>query len=428
MSSTQTASEPYPSSPFYGPLNESKHEIRILTIFPGPPTARIQCQLNVVSLLPKNKPKFWAASWTWGDKKQTHEIALHGETFGVSKNLFEMLLKLRHAQRTLTYWIDAICINQTFTPEKSQQVSAMGEVYSAAEAMVVWLGNAADDSDEVFRVYQKYEKLLAAPMGIYRIPEAEFTDRFKLAAARFGARPWFSRVWIIQEFAVSNLVLFKCGDKAVKIAGFDQLLRKGEESYFPQSPGLEPDYMTRVKQIATYSALWQTRRTTQRKYKPHEQPSYSTASQNLLMQSYSESSDVNPNRLELLHLLAKYRLFGVTEPEDKVYALYCLARIGGEPIAGSPLKPDYGLPTEVVFQKAAFQIIAMTGNLDVFSFLLPRSRPPRKGLEPLRLSSWAPDWRLRPRHRSHWLIMATRHWPGKHTSPRQRQFTRMSTD
>jgi len=273
-------------------------------------------------------------------------------------------------------------------------VSAMGEVYRAAEAAVVWLGNAADDSDEVFRLYGKYEKLLSAPMGINRIPGTEFTDRFKLAAARLSARPWFSRVWVIQEFAVSNLVLFKCGDKAVKIAGFDQLLRVGEQSYFPQSPGLEPDYMTRVKQIATYSALWQTRRTTQRKHKPHEQPSYSPASQNLLMRSFSENSDVNPNRLELLHLLAKYRLFGVTDPKDKVYAFYCLARIGGEPIDGGPLKPDYELPTEVVFQKAAFQIITMTENLNIFSFLLPRSRPPGPGLELLRLPSWVPDWRL----------------------------------
>jgi hypothetical protein len=42
-------------------------------------------------------------------------------------------------------WIDAICINQSDNEEKSQQVRLMGEIYSKAEVVRVWLGPSTED-------------------------------------------------------------------------------------------------------------------------------------------------------------------------------------------------------------------------------------------------------------------------------------------
>jgi hypothetical protein len=37
-------------------------------------------------------------------------------------------------------WIDALCINQDDVNERTQQVRMMGDVYSSAEQVIIWLG------------------------------------------------------------------------------------------------------------------------------------------------------------------------------------------------------------------------------------------------------------------------------------------------
>lgn len=51
----------------------------------------------------------------------------------------------RHESEPITLWADAICINQRDDVEKSLQVAQMGRVYSAAESVIVWLGEEEDD-------------------------------------------------------------------------------------------------------------------------------------------------------------------------------------------------------------------------------------------------------------------------------------------
>jgi hypothetical protein len=37
-------------------------------------------------------------------------------------------------------WADAICINQSDVEEKTEQVRMMGDIYEAAQIVVIWLG------------------------------------------------------------------------------------------------------------------------------------------------------------------------------------------------------------------------------------------------------------------------------------------------
>lgn len=52
----------------------------------------------------------------------------------------------------LTLWIDQLCINQSDSDEKAVQVGLMSQIYSRAERVLVWLGPEADGSDEVMDV------------------------------------------------------------------------------------------------------------------------------------------------------------------------------------------------------------------------------------------------------------------------------------
>jgi hypothetical protein len=63
----------------------------------------------------------------------------------------DMLLQLRRPHKHRYLWIDAICLNQKDGDEKAQQIPLMGEIYSQADKLHIWLG--PDDGEEMARVF-----------------------------------------------------------------------------------------------------------------------------------------------------------------------------------------------------------------------------------------------------------------------------------
>ena len=51
------------------------------------------------------------------------------------------------------FWTDGICINQANEKEKEDQIALMAEIYAKASRVVVWLGEAKDDSDRALEEY-----------------------------------------------------------------------------------------------------------------------------------------------------------------------------------------------------------------------------------------------------------------------------------
>ena len=47
-------------------------------------------------------------------------------------------------------WVDALCINQADLAERLQQVIIMGSIYSQAERVILWLGEAFEECESAF--------------------------------------------------------------------------------------------------------------------------------------------------------------------------------------------------------------------------------------------------------------------------------------
>ncbi|CZT43758.1 uncharacterized protein RSE6_03840 [Rhynchosporium secalis] len=105
----------------------------------------VACTLSHASLV--DRPVYDALSYTWGDASLTTPILIDGSIVEVTKNLEAALRHLRLKDRTLTLWVDAVCINQQNDMEKSEQLEHMRPIYAQAIPVVAWLGPAADDSD-----------------------------------------------------------------------------------------------------------------------------------------------------------------------------------------------------------------------------------------------------------------------------------------
>ncbi|KAH8883497.1 heterokaryon incompatibility, partial [Thozetella sp. PMI_491] len=82
-----------------------------------------------------------ALSYVWGPPNFSESISCHGVACKVTPNLLAALRRLRYTNKDRTLWVDAICIRQSDIDERIQQVSRMGDIYSQASRVLVWLGD-----------------------------------------------------------------------------------------------------------------------------------------------------------------------------------------------------------------------------------------------------------------------------------------------
>ena len=123
---------------------------------PDPEYNRGLYELRQYEPLPEKELNYEALSYTWGSSKDqvtakvTDPSHLGNTTIQIGLNLACALRYLRHSGIARTFWIDAICINQDDADERNAQVKRMGDIYSIANRVVVWLGEQADDSKHAF--------------------------------------------------------------------------------------------------------------------------------------------------------------------------------------------------------------------------------------------------------------------------------------
>lgn len=128
----------------YERLNGSR-DIRLITLCPGVGNETILVNIEHDSL--DRKPAYEALSYVWGPQNPSHLVQCNNASLAVGGNLRDALRCLRKPDAPRVLWIDRIAINQEDTDERSQQVGLMGDIYSSASLIVIWLGTA-DDSTE----------------------------------------------------------------------------------------------------------------------------------------------------------------------------------------------------------------------------------------------------------------------------------------
>jgi Heterokaryon incompatibility protein (HET) len=203
----------------YLPL-QGPSDIRILSIKPAINyTDSLSGKLIHVSL--DDDPAYDALSYTWGSPELCSKINLDsgGADLAITANLDLALRRMR--ARTppgmpTRIWADGICINQTDVPERNQQVRLMRRIYGQCQHGLVYLGEEADESDEIDGFLRRLVPGIESDKGkIVHFHENSLlpgeNDLGWKALHSLFERPWFLRVWIIQEFALPRKVRMICG-------------------------------------------------------------------------------------------------------------------------------------------------------------------------------------------------------------------------
>ncbi|EME78526.1 uncharacterized protein MYCFIDRAFT_36749, partial [Pseudocercospora fijiensis CIRAD86] len=187
----------------YRPLNPERKEIRVLVVDGGQQDTRplslagqtcsnghtqgsLAFRLEHIRLTDHVVPFYDAVSYSWGgDKEDRTQVVLDGLPFWIPTKAEQALraVCLEHGHPRL--WLDAVCIDQEEAREKSLQVAMMGEIYSKARRVLIWLGEDRGDTDPAIR---SIRKLLE---GIEQKLPAHWNSIYSLFS-----RKWFTRAWI----------------------------------------------------------------------------------------------------------------------------------------------------------------------------------------------------------------------------------------
>lgn len=341
----------------YQPLDQATHEIRLIELLAGRGDEPVQCTLSHVPLTAA--PPFNALSYTWGDAKDTVTITVDDTLSHVTRNLQLALLHIRKADKATTWWADALCINQQDAVEKSWQVQRMREVYSTADEVVAFLGPEGDDSNFAIDLLNTMNgpglDQFQDAINSRGDSDALMELRPYKSIRRLLERPYWSRVWVVQELAVAaREPILLCGQKrsTLEILG-TACIRVMELAVRHE---MEPDlFGTRLELAGELQVLRST-----------------------------VVGSTPDNDCAVMQWLQWTSGFDASESRDHIYALIGLGRGQHQNV----FCVDYRKPVEQVFVDAMHYAIETDRCLDIVSFV---SYTPST----LNLPSWVPDFTSR---------------------------------
>ena len=152
------------------------------------------------------------------------DILINGQTFYIQDTVYHLLQTLQGSEEVQQrlqngqyFWLDAICINQNDKYETKQQTSNMHEIYKAAQHVYAWLGTPYDRSSAAMDFLHHLTPLKSpqdsAPNSRL-LAQSHSEDQYWSIYFLF-IRPYWQRVWVIQEFLLARDTTLLCGDRAV---------------------------------------------------------------------------------------------------------------------------------------------------------------------------------------------------------------------
>ena len=330
-------------------------------------------------------------SYYWGSSQVRKEVELNGHAVEVTENLWEFLHQASqiglHKERRIGLWIDALCINQKDKDERNKQVKRMKDIYLQALSCVSWLGKGSEGCSRALEVL--------SDLSLYNLRTRE--ERFNLMKANrpnkgsfsigfwrdlleLVSRPYWTRLWIIQEIALShNNVSICCGDQKLLWPSFydaittifsdiEWIIENASQKYdalgiVDHNIGQLYNSMNRITHLSrlAFQNLEDTRNGRTRERVIFRSP-------------------------DLSHLLWIAIQSEQKLQEDKVYGILGLVDQG----IADLVSPNYDLAITEVFTNFAKAVITSTGKLN----LLVMSRV--GGKVRLGLPTWVPDWTITP--------------------------------
>jgi hypothetical protein len=341
------------------PLITPNH-IRLLTISAQDrESSTISCTLESFGL--DEAPPYIALSYTWDTANDQKNILLNpgNVTLPITKNCYSALLRLRtcylNPENTLRhFWIDAISIDQSSVLERNSQVAMMAGIYRTASRVVIDVGEmeASEDADLALNAITRLED--SRDDDDLQVLSFQLGSRVRDSVRSFYERPWFKRMWVLQEAFMAEVADVMCGTRIEQWAHF------------------------RLKQfwLDTSSAFGRILVRL-----PPVTPNYPAP---FVMIQGSRTSRTFTAEKDFLALLCHSRVCDAGDPRDKVFALYSFLSDAAQKL----LRADYSdaITKALVYTRTTEWLLNHCG-LSVLSCVWGDLNK-----RDATLPSWVPDW------------------------------------
>ncbi|KAF5722631.1 heterokaryon incompatibility protein het-6 [Fusarium mundagurra] len=326
--------------------------IRLLELLPGNRLEILSGRIFEVWWEQEKCPSYSALSYTWadgnGDTSPSNLILLGKErkVLRITRNCDRALRSLRHKTKPKLLWVDSICINQTSASERSHQVGLMKKIYSKATTVHSYVGEAVCGDDSTGTEAMALLNDLQVN-GISDILSPCNTSNIYLLNKFFG-RPYFARLWIVQELLLAQSVTMHCGEVSLEVTNevISQMYEQG----------------VKVPSWVRFAG--------------------------------SARSNTGQATLNLRDLLAATSICRVTDLRDKIFGLLGLI----SNVQASELNPDYELMVREVYIGIAAYLMQQSHCCDLIQHANPYwvkkwfERDPQYCKNDYGIPSWVPLW------------------------------------
>lgn len=99
-------------------------------------------------------------------------------------------MAVRRKEKAILVWIDALCINQQDKDERATQVRLMGQIYSGATSIAIWIGPEYEESALAMQLLGKVAENTVEPEYIKSTRDADSLALFNLFKRGYWKRLW----------------------------------------------------------------------------------------------------------------------------------------------------------------------------------------------------------------------------------------------
>lgn len=331
--------------------------------------AELRCEY-LLAPLDELHVTYTAISYVWGDPTAVSQILCSNDCgyLSLTSSASDILNAIVEARVPGYIWIDQLCINQEDKQEKADQVRIMGEIFASANNVIAWLGAPTADSNMATRfvvtLFNAMKKLASRNTSITADSLCQNTGCGHpspnwLALRNFLKRPWFERLWIVQEIIMaSGEMILLCGNFSIT-------------------------WDTLAKVVVTIETNGLSRLILQNTDEGEDDSDAPGGLLNTACVHAMKKMRSMRQPIDLQSALIYCLRFKATDPRDKLFALLGLATDANDPV----LRPNYTASVREVFTASSRYMMTTNKSLRILHIAgIGWSRQIQD------LPSWVPDW------------------------------------
>lgn len=337
-------------------LHSDVLEIRVLELISGNDRV-IEAKMRRINLH-DNTLAYDALSYVWGPPSTSSPKTLQigQEKLVITPNLHSALSALMRSNFVGRIWVDAVCINQDDLLERGNQVAMMADIYRSATTVRIHLGDGLPLITEFFQHVLQAPNLhsdVANIITTLNISKDDILSEYM----DFVHRPWWTRIWILQEYALArNDPIMYLGYHTINASrlqhywdGFSEEMLKAAVPFSGSKSNVAISTMIMVMKMSLVRTVLHNRRSDRKGVAFKSGP---------------------------CQLLSNYFRSRSTDPRDRIFGLRELL----DPTAKDAFPPTYDVSVAAVYERLATWVLMFDRDVEIF------------WMYPMKIGHYTPSW------------------------------------